>query len=858
MRILDVIRRERLSILFIIGLLISSLVLVAMTWGIKSDISLVFNNWRRFSVERSEKVEAVTTLRKELGYGGMIHQFKNFVLRGDLSYRASMGEHLGGARAAIAHYRSLGVNQPEAVALNELDTTLQSYRAAADLAQRLVDTGASIAEVDRQVRIDDGPALAALKVLSEQSQSRIYDDGSVLSKASAINALRAAIGYGGMIHNFKNYVLRGDETRALMVETQINEAKRSLTVYARDDTNSEEQAALVDLRAMLDAYGEAIKVATALREKGESAATIDKRVRVDDQPAFLALNHIQRQLHLQNETNALAVSSALGGASALARASYWVTFGLMVSLLAGAIWTLWDRQRREQLLRTSEERTLAIVDNIVDGVIVADAKGIIAEFNKSAEGIFGYSADEVLGKNITMLMPESYSNRHNQYIDNYIETNDPKIIGTGRELEGLRKDGTVFPMRIAVGELHLGAEKAFAGIVADISGQKNLEAQLHRAQRMEAVGQLTGGIAHDFNNLMGVMLGNAEILLDQAGENEKARRSAEAVVESVKRGASLTQRLLAFSRQQALLPQPTVINDQIFGLEELLHRALGETIELHSNLGLGTWTALIDPYQFENVLINLSINARDAMPRGGVLTIKTANITLDEDHAAQFEDVMPGDYVKVTVSDTGAGMSPETLKKAFEPFFTTKDVGKGSGLGLSMVYGFAKQSNGHATINSEAGHGTTIELYLPRSEEFVSQEDVRGEAPGPARGSERILVVEDDEDLREIPTTMLRDSGYEVVEARNGKEAIQCLQDSQSFDLLFTDVVLAGGMNGLEIADEAKRIQPRIKVLFTSGYPESIISHGGKVNQDAALLNKPYLRTTLLEMVRAALDSPDV
>lgn len=858
MRILDVIRRERLSILFIIGLLISSLVLVAMTWGIKSDISLVFNNWRRFSVERSEKVEAVTTLRKELGYGGMIHQFKNFVLRGDLSYRASMGEHLGGARAAIAHYRFLGVNQPEAVALNELDTTLQSYRAAADLAQRLVDTGASIAEVDRQVRIDDGPALAALKVLSEQSQSRIYDDGSVLSKASAINALRAAIGYGGMIHNFKNYVLRGDETRALMAESQINEARRALTAYARDSTNLEEQAALVDLRAMLDAYGEAIKVATAMREKGESAATIDKRVRVDDQPAFLALTIIQRQLHLQNETNALAVSNALGGASALSRASYWVTFGLMVSLLAGAIWTLWDRQRREQLLRTSEERTLAIVDNIVDGVIVADAKGIIAEFNKSAEGIFGYSADEVLGKNITMLMPESYSNRHNQYIDNYIETNDPKIIGTGRELEGLRKDGTVFPMRIAVGELHLGAEKAFAGIVADISGQKNLEAQLHRAQRMEAVGQLTGGIAHDFNNLMGVMLGNAEILLDQAGENEKARRSAEAVVESVKRGASLTQRLLAFSRQQALLPQPTVINDQIFGLEELLHRALGETIELHSNLGLGTWTALIDPYQFENVLINLSINARDAMPRGGVLTIKTANITLDEDHAAQFEDVMPGDYVKVTVSDTGAGMSPETLKKAFEPFFTTKDVGKGSGLGLSMVYGFAKQSNGHATINSEAGHGTTIELYLPRSEEFVSQEDVRGEAPGPARGSERILVVEDDEDLREIPTTMLRDSGYEVVEARNGKEAIQCLQDSQSFDLLFTDVVLAGGMNGLEIADEAKRIQPGIKVLFTSGYPESIISHGGKVNQDAALLNKPYLRTTLLEMVRAALDSPDV
>ena len=291
--------------------------------------------------------------------------------------------------------------------------------------------------------------------------------------------------------------------------------------------------------------------------------------------------------------------------------------------------------------------------------------------------------------------------------------------------------------------------------------------------------------------------------------------------------------------------------------EEMLRQLLRHDIAFEVNVAPGTRCIFADAGHIEQIVVNLVLNAHDAMPEGGTLSVTCANADLDEAHADVHMGARPGPHAMLIVSDTGAGMSPETLKKAFEPFFTTKDVGKGSGLGLSMVYGFAKQSNGHATINSEAGHGTAIELYLPRSEEFVNQEDVRSEAPGPARGSECILVVEDDEDLREIPTTMLRDYGYEVVEARNGKEAILCLQDSQIFDLLFTDAVLAGGMNGLEIADEAKRIQPGIKILFTSGYPESIVSHGGKVNQDAALLNKPYLRATLLEMVRAVLDSAD-
>lgn len=712
MRVFDIVKRERFGILFIIGLLISGFVLVVMMGVIRSDVSLVTNNWSRYSVERSEKVEAVTILRKELGYGGVIHQFKNLVLRGDVSYSASMREHLGGARAAISHYRSLGVNQAESMALNDLDATLQSYREASDFVRQLIDAGATVVEMDRKVMIDDGPALAALKVLSEETRTPIFEDENILGKAAAIDALRTAIGYGGMIHNFKNYILRGDETRASMAETQIGEGKRSLTAYARNSTNSEEQAALSDLTAMLNAYSQAIALARVFKGNGELPANIDSKVRVDDSPAFGAFVILQRQLHLQNETNAVAVSNALGDASTLARTSYWITFGLMVSLLGAAAWTLWDRQRREQLLRENEERTSAIVENMVDGIVVIDMKGSIAEFNKSAETIFGYRADEVLGKSVSMLMPDPDASYHGRYVANFLETRIPRIIGIGREIKGLRRDGTVFPLRIAVSELHTGNDKAFSAVITDITEQKSLEAQLQRAQRMEAIGQLTGGIAHDFNNLMGVMIGNAELLQDQVGENERAKRNAEAIIRSVKRGASLTERLLAFSRQQTLSPRPTVIDDQIRGLEDLLQRALGGMVEIHTHLLSGTRRALIDPHQFENALLNLSINARDAMPKGGVLTIETANVTLDVTYSSLHEEVLPGEYVKIIVSDTGAGMSPESLEKAFEPFFTTKPVGEGSGLGLSMVYGFAKQSNGHATINSQTGHGTTVELYL--------------------------------------------------------------------------------------------------------------------------------------------------
>lgn len=385
--------------------------------------------------------------------------------------------------------------------------------------------------------------------------------------------------------------------------------------------------------------------------------------------------------------------------------------------------------------------------------------------------------------------------------------------------------------------------------------KKETENSLRRAQRMEAVGQLTGGIAHDFNNLLNVMIGNAEILEDIVKENEEARHNIQAIIRAVDRGASLTQRLLAFSRQQSLAAQPTAIIDLVRSLEDMFQRTLGETIELRTHLGSGSHVSLIDPHQLENALINLAINARDAMPNGGALTIEIANVTLDAVYARSHEEVTPGNYVKVGVSDTGTGIAPDVLEKVFEPFFTTKDVGKGSGLGLSMVYGFVKQSNGHVTINSEIGRGTTVELYMPRTQDVAIHGDDPNEPFKPERGFERILVVEDNPGVREVSINTLRSQGYEVVEASNGEEAIKHMKDGEPFALLFTDIILPGGMNGVEIAKEAKLIQPNLKVLYASGYADSSILRSDNSDHEPILLNKPYRRLDLLEKIKNILNS---
>ncbi len=420
----------------------------------------------------------------------------------------------------------------------------------------------------------------------------------------------------------------------------------------------------------------------------------------------------------------------------------------------------------------------------------------------------------------------------------------------------VRADGGVVHLSVAGTPVFdgNGAFEGYRGTGADITERKILEEKLRQSQRMEAVGQLTGGVAHDFNNLLGVIIGNAEVLQGITKNDDKIRHNVESIIAAAERGAALTQRLLAFSRQQTLAPKSVAINGLIVGLEDMLQRSLGETIELHTSLGPGNCAALFDVNQFENALINLAINSRDAMPNGGELMIETAEVTLDESYAAHHDEVSPGRYVKVSVSDTGDGISPETLKKVFEPFFTTKEVGEGSGLGLSMVYGFAKQSGGHIAIYSELGRGTSVNLFLPSSIEAESSEKVLDDKPDSTDGSERILLVEDDEDLRKVPARFLDNAGYRVVEAKNSEEAIHHMLNEEAFDMLFTDVVLPGGMNGVEIAERAKLLQPNIKILFTTGYAENAIVHNGTLDPGVEVITKPYRRAELLEKIRKILD----
>src|SRR5579871_15446 len=426
------------------------------------------------------------------------------------------------------------------------------------------------------------------------------------------------------------------------------------------------------------------------------------------------------------------------------------------------------------------------------------------------------------------------------------------------EFRATRKDGREIVVQ-EIASIHsdaAGRPVRMVGTSQDITERRSTEERLRQSQKMEAVGQLTGGVAHDLNNLLTVIIGSAEILEGLFEQQlPAATQPLGNIMNAVEQAASLTRRLLAFARKQPLEPRNVNINEFVTGMKPLLLRALGEQINIEMKTAPDLWTAYVDAHQVEAAVLNLAINARDAMAEGGHLMIETGNMSMDEEMAARYVDVAPGDYVSLSVSDDGEGMTPEVLARATEPFFTTKPAGKGTGLGLSMVYGFAKQSGGHMNIYSEVGQGTTVRLYFPRARvataEAVPANTGRDTLPG---GHETILVVEDEAAVRESAVATLTGLGYKVLEAGNGRDALALVAGGAGIDLLFTDVVMPGGVSGQALAQELRRSRPGLRVLYCSGYTQNAILQQNRLNGDTGLLQKPYRRHDLARKVRAILD----
>ena len=494
-----------------------------------------------------------------------------------------------------------------------------------------------------------------------------------------------------------------------------------------------------------------------------------------------------------------------------------------------------------------------------DALVLSNQEGRIVLVNRRAEAIFGWTRAELAGQAVEMLVPRESRAVHQGLREQHVKQPEARRMASNQQaLQARRKDGSVFPVEIDLAPVETESGTMIAAAIRDVTERQALEEQLAQATKMEALGKLTGGMAHDFNNYLAVIIGNLEMLKDAIVATPDSQELIDAALEGAERGAALTQSLLAFSRQQPLDPRTTDINQRLAGITSLLQRTIGEDIEIVTSFDEKLWKVTTDAALMDSAIVNLANNARDAMPRGGTLTIVTRNTHLGEDHAQQHPGTAVGDYALVEVSDTGEGMPPTTLARAFDPFFTTKAAGHGSGLGLSMVYGFVKQSGGHIAIASDPGHGTTVRIYLPRASATGSTAEpaTPTDASRPA-GSETILVVEDNEHMRRTVVAQLLSLGYQVLAAENGDMALRILdQREPRVDLLFTDVVMPGKLDGYTLAASAIAYRPGIKILLTSGFPGDALRRDDKQIPDLRLLAKPYRRDELTRAIRAVLDGP--
>ncbi|HWF96472.1 MAG TPA: ATP-binding protein [Xanthobacteraceae bacterium] len=532
------------------------------------------------------------------------------------------------------------------------------------------------------------------------------------------------------------------------------------------------------------------------------------------------------------------------------------SIGLMVEELDAH---LREREHVADLLRGQKMTLDATIASMADAVLVADQSGQIIVANPAAKALFGDHQE---------VGSEEWLRRNRRFLPDGVTPIRPHEAPMARAINGeavdnqeivLHRGGSDTTLNLIANGRPLrdptGAPRGAVVVYRDITEAKETERLLRQSQKMDAIGQLTGGIAHDFNNILTVIIGMIEILAEEVADDPKIVSIAKTIAQAADRGAELTQHLLAFARKQPLRPREADVNALIIEATSLLRAALGEHIEIESLLDENALHALVDTSQLTTAILNLAVNARDAMPGGGRLTLETGNVHLDRNSAGTRDEIRSGRYVLIAVTDNGTGIPESIRDKVFEPFFTTKGIGRGTGLGLSMVYGFVKQSGGHIRIDSEEGRGTSIKIFLPLAPVQAESAATEAQLPGARGGRETILVVEDDALVRKYVTEQLESLGYRTLEAANGAEALAIVDSEIGFDLLFTDVIMPGSMNGRALAEQAVERRPTLKVLFTSGYTENAILSNGCLPSGVLLLPKPYRRSALAHMVRQALGS---
>jgi PAS domain S-box-containing protein len=528
----------------------------------------------------------------------------------------------------------------------------------------------------------------------------------------------------------------------------------------------------------------------------------------------------------------------------------------------GLVEDISEYRRSQEALRESTERLQAVLNAAVDGIVIIDTAGIIQSVNPAVREMFGYAPEELVGRNVKILMPPPFREEHDGYIARYLATGEARIIGIGREVEGRRRDGSTFPLDLAVSKVRHGDEVFFLGMLRDISERMRLEAEIRQAQKMEAIGRLAGGVAHDFNTLLGTIRGYSEMLLGALPGEETLRRHVEQIHRAALRGAQLTRQLLLFSRRQELDARAVDLGKLLADLDVMLERLIGEDVRLVRQLEPRLDPVWGDPGELHQVFLNLVVNACDAMPSGGSLTLALSNLEAGREIAIEGGRLPPGPYVLLQVADTGTGMTEEVRRRIFEPFFTTKGPGEGTGLGLSTVHAIVRRSKGGIAVESQPGQGTTFRIYLPCAAEAVKAEpaveaEVAAAAGDAGEGRETILLVEDDDMFRGLLRTVLEGQGYRVLAAENPAAALElAAAHGDSLQLLLSDMIMPGG-TGVELARQLGELYPGLKVFLMSGYTDgALASRDVDATTADAFLEKPFATQELLRRIRQLLGGP--